>query len=128
MKEYLGIVVEQCFRNDSLMEQFSVIATRRGSWNLHLVSVPEQQISSQISLLQENMVSGDAWYAHFFRGEELVVVYRDAVFRTTINPADWGPAVEHGLLRGVPREQLDFAPRTKEEAHSFFRVAPPESA
>ena len=46
MKEYLGIVVGQCLRDDSVTEQFNVIATRRGSWNLHLVSVPEQQIVS----------------------------------------------------------------------------------
>lgn len=49
------------------------------------------------------------WYAHFWRGNEMIVIYSDA--RLEMNRADrstWVPAIEHGRSKGVPDEQLDF--------------------
>jgi len=60
--------------------------------------------------------------AHCFRGNELVVVFRDAAFRITSDPASWGPPIEHGSAAGVPREQLDFHPRTRAAAEAFFQL------
>lgn len=123
---YLGVVVEQCLRDPRVLEGLHGLARRRGrSWTFHLVSVAEHELDRQVRTLQEHMVTDEAWYAHFFRDRELVVVYRDAVFRVTIDRATWTPAVEHGLRNGIPREQLDFWPRTWQEAMDFFGLAAP---
>ena len=93
-----------------------------GSWVFLLVSVPEDQLDAHTEMLQTNMVPNGKWYAHYFTGEELLVVYWDAVFRATTNPKTWGPVIEHGLKSGIPLEQLDFNPRTMVDAGTFFSV------
>jgi hypothetical protein len=121
LSPYLGIVIEQSLRDPLLIDGFDVVATRRGrAWTFHLVSVAPERLEQQVAALQAGMVTDDCWYAHFFRGDELAVVYRDAVFWAGVDPATWAPAVEHGLAHGVPLEQLDFKPRTEAEARAFF--------
>ena len=125
MTDYLGIVIEQCLRDPAAAKELRVVKTRRPrSWVFLLVEVPEHELDHQIRILQANMVSDDTWYAHYFRENELVVVFRDAVFRLSTDPSSWGPAVEHGLASGIPREQLDFTPRTRAEAERFFGISP----
>lgn len=123
MTEYLGIMVEQSFTDPDLMNRFQVLASRKvQSWTMHLVSVPEDQLGEQIRAVQAGMAEG-RWYMHFFRGDVLVVVYKDAVFRVGTDPETWAPAAKHGLNGGIPREQLDFAPRMAEDAFAYFGVA-----
>lgn len=121
LQTYVWGKIEQCLRDGRLINEFEILSTRRGkSWTFHLVSIPEEQFHHRVKVLMNNMVTDDYWYAHFFRGEELVVVYRDAVFHISTEPATWESAVEHGLKNGIPKEQLDFNPRTLEDAKAFF--------
>jgi hypothetical protein len=49
------------------------------------------------------------WYAHFWRGKQMIAVYCDARFQ--MDPLDrstWKPAIAHGKAKGIPDEQLDF--------------------
>lgn len=67
-------------------------------------------------------INEDCWYAHFFRDQELIVVYQDRVFRATGDPSTWEEPIRYGRAHGIPLEQLDFHPRTKVDARSFFDV------
>lgn len=121
MSNYLGIIIEQCLRDPAVTREFPIVAVKQPrSWRFLLASVPAEQFEQHVRLLQSSMVTGDTWYAHYFRGDALVVVYRDAVFRVSTDPASWGPAVEHGLAAGIPAEQLDFHPRTQPDVEQFF--------
>lgn len=72
--------------------------------------------------LQNHMIgiAEDCWYAHFFKDETLYVVYQDKVFQTTVFPHDWDEAIRHGMNHGIPMEQLDFHPRTADDAFALF--------
>ena len=120
MHNYLGIVIENSLRQPDAISQSIIKTRRRGSWTFLLVSVPENELDAHIRRLQANMVTDDEWYAHYFRGDELIVVFRDAAFPVAVDPASWGPAVTYGLSVGVPAEQLDFTPRTAPDAEAFF--------
>lgn len=121
MGNYLGIIIEQCLRDPAVARQFPVVSVRRlGSWVFLLASVPADELARHVQFLQSYMVTDGHWYAHYFRGDELVVVYRDAVFHVSTDPASWGPAIAHGLASGIPQEQLDFHPRTQSDAEQFF--------
>lgn len=85
-----------------------------------MVSVPESELDDHVKLLQSQMIEDDAWYAHYFRDDELVVVFRDAVFRVGTDPKTWDAPVEHGIKSGIPLHQMDFDPRTEEDARRFF--------
>lgn len=50
------------------------------------------------------------FYAHFYRNDELIIVFRDRVFRITPDKATWGEAREHGRQLGIIEKQLDFIP------------------
>lgn len=123
MNTYLGIVVAQSLQDQSLLTEFRIVATRKGqSWTIHLVSVSEEQLDAQLQLLHANLMTDGHWYAHFFMQDQLAVVFRDAVFHVRTDPATWGPVIEHGLDLGIPGEQLDFSPRTVEDAHRLFAL------
>ncbi|HEY3368416.1 MAG TPA: hypothetical protein VGK74_25460 [Symbiobacteriaceae bacterium] len=124
MDNYLGIIVEQCLRDPALTAELHIAAVKRGEyWTFLLASVPEADFAQHIRLLQSHMVLDDHWYAHYFRGNELVVVYGDAVFRMSTDKESWGPAVAHGLASGIPLEQLDFHPNTRQDIEQFFGKA-----
>lgn len=76
-------------------------------------------------MFQQSMINihDDGWYAHFFRGMELIVVYQDRLFSVTVDLSTWEEPIGHGLALGIPMEQLDFHPRTVIDARSFFGVA-----
>lgn len=118
---YLGIVVENSLRDGVVPQGFTVVArVRHGDWDFALVRAPAADVDRLVGELQRHMVTDDTWYAHFFRGDDLIVVFRDAAFQVTTDPASWTPAVQHGLAGGVPLEQLDFYPRTRAAAETFF--------
>jgi len=49
------------------------------------------------------------WYAHFWRGDDMIVIYHDARFQMDRSDrSSWRPAIEHGRRKGIPDEQLDF--------------------
>jgi hypothetical protein len=113
-----GVVIAESLADPTLLNRLRVYrawvtddglrvdATGRiGRWHLYWVVVSDADIGA----IGAGLVRDMTWYAHFWRDDRLVVVYPDARFdlhrtdRTT-----WGPAIAHGLARGVPLEQLDF--------------------
>jgi hypothetical protein len=49
------------------------------------------------------------WYAHFWRGNQIIAVYCDARFQMDrVDRSTWKAAIEHGKAKGVPDERLDF--------------------
>ena len=90
-----------------------------------MIEVEEEKLAEQIKSLQENMVDiqDKCWYAHFFRQQELIVVYQDRMFPVTVQPNTWDEAIQYGLVHGIPEEQLDFQPCFKSEALALFELA-----
>lgn len=120
-RDYLGIVIQQSLKDRTIVAPARVLARKRvKTWVFLLVGVAEADLEEHIRVLQKSMVTDDTWYAHYFRDQELVVVFRDAVFRAGLEPDTWGPLVEYGLNKGIPLEQLDFKPRTFQGAGEFF--------
>ena len=125
LDNYLGIIVDHSLKNKEYARQLQVLASRAiGSWRLLLVEVAAEKLADQIQSLQEYMVDikEKCWYAHFFRQQELIVVYQDRIFPVTVQPDTWTDAIQYGLANGIPEEQLDFQPCFKSEALDLFQV------
>jgi hypothetical protein len=74
-----------------------------GRWHLYWVDVTDEQLDA----LEAGIRHG--WYAHFWQGERLLVVFDDARFALGRHDrAGWDAAIEHGLRQGLRREWLDF--------------------
>jgi hypothetical protein len=49
------------------------------------------------------------WYAHFWRGDTIVVVYHDKIFEFARDDERARQEVrDHGRAHGIPEEELDF--------------------
>jgi hypothetical protein len=119
MDDYLGVVVRESLRDPSLTPP--VIASKRGAqWTLLLVRIQPQELHRELEAVRSNLDRTDRWYSHFFRDDELVVVFRDEVFWVSTDPATWGRVFQHGRDRGAPDDQLDLSPRTAEAAEAEF--------
>jgi hypothetical protein len=76
-----------------------------------------------IGRLQENMSESllflpQEYYAHFYRGTELIVVFRNRVFRVNTDRGTWQEAIAYGKALGIAGRQLDFAPcRVEDETY-----------
>lgn len=68
-------------------------------------------------------VEEDCWYCHYFRDNELIIVYQDWVFYSLTDPKSWDDGIQYGLNHGVPKEQLDFKPRTVNDSYEFFNIS-----
>ena len=112
-----GVVISEGLRDPTLINDLRVVGARistddqpvddhgtLGRWHLYWVDVTP----TQIDLLQSGTLH--EWYAHFWRGSRLLVVYDDTRFELVRDDrATWTPAIEHGLQQGLRPEWLDFS-------------------
>jgi hypothetical protein len=50
------------------------------------------------------------FYCHFYRDDELIVVFKKKMFRVKTDPATWQEVITYGKSMGIPAKQLDFQP------------------
>jgi hypothetical protein len=75
----------------------------KGRWHLYWVDVSDVDVDK----IQAGTRCG--WYAHFWQGERLLVVFNDARFALgRHDQSTWEPAIDHGLQQGLRRDWLDF--------------------
>ncbi len=123
MAPYVGVVIEQSLADPAGLRGLEVLRRQRdphGDWVFLLVRVAGEQGREAFARLQAALRKNETWYAHFFRGDELVVIYRDATFTISTDPATWGPVIDHGRRLGFPAEQLDFVPHTPAQVEARF--------
>jgi hypothetical protein len=91
----------------------TVLGTKTGqNWTLLKVGIEAKAISSVIREIQLNLLTenGVPYYAHFYRDEELIIVFPDRAFHISPDENSWNEAVSYGESLGVPRAELDFGP------------------
>jgi hypothetical protein len=117
MADYEGCVIGESLTDPTLINKMRVwrawispeamLSDDRGTtvrWHIYWVTCT----ASDIDRLQTHLQPW-RWYAHFWRGSEMIVVYCDKRFGLDrFDRASWIPAIEHGKAKGIPDEQLDF--------------------
>jgi hypothetical protein len=119
MTEYHGIIIKEGLKDHSILSKMKILGRKRtGEWTLLRVEVDENNIGEAIRIVKRNLLTNPVYYAHFYRDEELIVVFPKKVFHLTPNKETWKPAVEYGRFVGIPEEELDFKPcRFEEETY-----------
>ncbi len=113
MNEYHGIIVEESLKDKSILNKIIKLGSKvadDADFTLLRVEVEEEKIEEIIKLVQRNLVTRPVYYAHFYRDDELIVIFPEKIFRITPNKETWTEAVEYGKSVGVPKEQLSFHP------------------
>jgi hypothetical protein len=74
-----------------------------GRWHGYDVRCSRKEIDA----LQQYILPG--WYAHFWKGNRIIVVFNDKQFELDKNDkGTWKEAIEHGKRQGIPEKELDF--------------------
>ena len=111
MEEYHGILVDVSQKDKSIFNNLKILGQKKtedGEWILYKVGVKPEKIDETIKQLQENMVEG--FYFHFYKDEELIVVFKERIFKVKIDKSTWKEMIEYGKSLKIPEEQLDFYP------------------
>ena len=86
------------------------------NFTLLRVGVDEKSIDKVVKLIQHNLFP--KYYAHFYKRNELIVIFPKKIIRMTTSKKTWNEAVEYGKSVGIPAEQLDFFPcRVEDETY-----------
>ena len=118
MKYYHGIMIDRSQKNRSIFTSLRIIGKKRvlaGLVTLYKIEVPENRIDEICKTVMKNMSEHflflkQEYYAHFYRDDELIIVFRDRIFKVTPDPATWTDAVMHGRALGIRGNLLDFIP------------------
>jgi hypothetical protein len=120
---YHGIIVNAAFKDPSFIESFKFFAKKKSltsSWILYGIELADQDIDQVVSDIQKNMVTDKPYYAHLYNDNELIVIFKEKVFRVRPHISTWAPIIEFGKALNIPVEQLDFWPnRFQDEIHYF---------
>lgn len=121
--EYHGNILETSFRNPQFVNEFQVFAKRKSPtnpWTMHGVVIPEKEIEKVITHVQENLIPNTPYYAHFYRDDELIVVFKEKVFRIKTDKSTWHEVLGYGRSLGIPDEQLVFEPNKFEAEKEYY--------
>lgn len=122
--DYHGNLLDTEFKSPEFLKKFNIFASRksrRNPWIMTGVIVPAEKIEEVISEVQEELLDDQPYYAHFYRKDELIVVYKKKVFRVTPDESTWNEAVEYGRSLGIPAEQLVFLPNRFEQEENYYK-------
>jgi hypothetical protein len=117
LSDFDGCVIGESLRDHTLINRLrvwkawispdEVLSDDAGSmslWHIYWISCD----TAEIDRIQRELKPW-RWYAHFWRGSQMIVVYSDARFEVDrTDRSTWAPAIEHGTAKGIPDEQLDF--------------------
>jgi hypothetical protein len=124
MNRYVGILVRQSLKDPEDITGLPTVCNKTiGAWDFLCLSIQPSELDGHLKYVQENMVTHDCWYAHYFRDDHLIVVYRDRVFHATMNPETWHLAIQYGRDHGSPMEPLDIMPCNQRDASVFFGIS-----
>jgi hypothetical protein len=119
MHEYHGIMIKDGLKDPSIAEGLNILGKKQGKkLTLLRISVEEDRINETVKLIQMNLISQPSYYSHFYRGEELIVVFPEKIFHATTNRETWQKIIEYGRSLGIPKKELDFKPcRIEDETY-----------
>jgi len=116
MKDWKGGIIAEGLSDPTTINKFDVYEAtiseanlpidyegNIGRWHGYGIRCSREEIDA----LQPYILPG--WYAHFWRGETIIVVYHDKQFEFLRGDAGTKrEAIEHGKRQGIPEEELDF--------------------
>lgn len=109
---YRGAIVEESLDDRAALRLFRSLGVSETSdpdpadrWRIHAVEGTREDIRALARALKPV-----GWYAHFWDDRRhMIVAFRGRLFEFAYDDRrGWDEAVAHGVMVGVPREQLDF--------------------
>lgn len=121
---YKGIIIEESLTDSNVLTDVIILGTEieivtEGhktpwikQWTMHTVEIEEEKVEQLAKQISENLDNEHTWYADFKNDMYHFIIYPNKVFRVDINnPTLYNKAREYGISIGIPKYQMDFAPK-----------------
>ena len=123
IENYHGIIVNLSQKNKSIFKRLNIVGVRKvlfGIIKIYKIDTSEKEINELIQEIQMNMsksilMINQEFYAHFYRKNELIIIYRNKIFSVTMDKKTWEEAIKYGRSIGIKEKQLDFIPNRIED-------------
>ena len=120
--EYHGIVIKESLSDQSVLKAMTLLGKKVSAdgWTLLRVGVEGEMIDEVLKRVKASLLTEDGvpYYAHFYRDDELIVVFPRKLFYVTSKKETWGTVVDYGVSNGIPRDQMDIRPcRVEDETY-----------
>ena len=125
--DYHGIILDSEFNDPNFVNKFKVLnkrPSRLDPWTLCGIVVAESEIERVIKDIQGNLKEDKTYYVHFYRENELIIVFKNRIFKLSTNPETWSEAIGFGKSLSIPERQMNFAPVRFEDEEIYFRDNP----
>ena len=109
-------VVSTSFKDPGFIGKWKELGkrpSRSNPWINIKLEVPEERLEELVTEGQKLLIS-DKFYFHAYRGNELIVVFPERIFRLTPDKSTWGEMVKYCRECGIPEGQ-DVSPARFEE-------------
>lgn len=118
---YHAIILNKQFKDPEYPKEFETFAIKiSGDWTIYGVKVEDEDLEDFIKEIQEETIPNEPWYAHAYNDDELIVIFKEKVFRVTPHKSTWQPVFDYGITLDIPEDQLTFWPnRFQDERHYF---------
>jgi hypothetical protein len=108
--KYVGIIVEESLDDNRIINNYEVSKIcitghekRQDRWHMYEVILTKDEILE----LSRHIVDG--WYMHFWRGRNVIAVFKDKQFEFNFDEKEtWTEVLKYGRSLGIPEAQLDF--------------------
>ncbi len=108
---YTGTIIEESLIDNRIVNTLRIVSMRisddadpAARWHLYTVQVTRDDMARLAPAIRPG-----TWYMHFWRGNDIIAVFRDATFEFKLDQhSTWQPAIEHGRSLGIPDVQLNF--------------------
>jgi hypothetical protein len=120
---YHGIIINISQKDKSIFDKLKIVGKKMlifGLIILYKVKVNENEITEVVKNVQNNMAH-KSWflfknfYAHFYRENELIIVFKKKAFFVSPDKNTWAEAIEYGKRLNINDKQLDFIPNRFED-------------
>jgi len=81
---YHGIILDAEFDDPNFVNQFNIFSKRndvKNGWICFGIETEASKLQEVIDKIQSNLRSDAPFYAHLYNGKELIVVFKEKVFR-----------------------------------------------
>ena len=112
-EDYHGIIIMESLKDKTILDSLQILGRKEGRvWTMLRVGVEVGRFKDTIKSISENLmrVKEIPYYAHFYRNNELIVVFPGKTFFITPKRETWKPVLAFGKSKGIPEEMLDFSP------------------
>lgn len=110
MEKYTGSVILESLEDELFLNELPIIGLKitkdenpTDRWHIFKVEINREQVEKLKDVIK------DSWYAHFWIGDDVLVVYKSKIFSIDADDrSTWKECVDYGLSIGIIEKQLDF--------------------